>query len=733
MRNTPFLLILAFASLFPFARTVRTQEAEVAAEPSTSNRVTINFNNLPNETVVTNQYLPHATFSGNGFSAGSRYPYGADNVAQMINYHGQPYNAAIQSRNWYYYANMHNGYNDDTYVDFKLPVNDLSFYILNSRNFYTIVYIHVWVNWQYYGAIPVQGSGYYGSQGPPIFVNLGSIRNITGLQIKPFDNYDPSYWMHLIYYDDFVFTPDLSVSITNPRVAGNLQGTKQKALVGGDVRLQAGANRGGGTYSWSVEGPHQRISTSADGTSILVRWTQTGNYRVKVTYTLNGIPSTSYVDVNVIIPTLTRFTAEKRADRIANPDVCIGLGGNEPAAYMLGCPGIPIDPANPFHIPGITFSASAQLPPGPYLSDPAQGGIKFVQLVSSLRKALLYGSAVCQTARTSEVADATGWQLDTRDPYSESSVRRFVEGATVTTQTEDSPRQAMSGGTAALSNFGDFDAYYQDEAFEMYVVYFTGTQPGSPSFQRALGFSNPNNDPNLQVAYLPWAWGGNVYFDPPPQFFTDCNDYDASYCLKSNTSTGGRVASSRACDTPTCLRTYSGNAEQLRFNRCPGGPAPATGMIDTSRYFVWRLYKDFLNRDPFNPERPDTSGLDHWRGEIAQCGFDPVCIQRKRVDVTRAFFYSQEFIGRFPILVESNRCTLPYNKEFVRQCYYNFLKRTTDPEIDDAGGFNYWVSKLNNQCPAMGDDAYNEMLRAFIESIEYRTRADFHATPPLPW
>ena len=65
-------------------------------------------------------------------------------------------------------------------------------------------------------------------------------------------------------------------------------------------------------------------------------------------------------------------------------------------------------------------------------------------------------------------------------------------------------------------------------------------------------------------------------------------------------------------------------------------------------------------------------------------------------------------------------------------CYYNYFPHRNicgpsgvdhcDPEVHDPGGFNFWVDKLNSQYPTFGDGAYNEMLRAFITSIEYRTR-----------
>jgi glucose/arabinose dehydrogenase len=67
--------------------------------------------------------------------------------------------------------------------------------------------------------------------------------------------------------------------------------------------------------------------------------------------------------------------------------------------------------------------------------------------------------------------------------------------------------------------------------------------------------------------------------------------------------------------------------------------APTTNPIDTSRYFVRQNYYDFLQRVP------DQSGEDFWVGQIDQlCApGDTVCINRRRVAVSAAFFVSSEF------------------------------------------------------------------------------------------
>lgn len=65
--------------------------------------------------------------------------------------------------------------------------------------------------------------------------------------------------------------------------------------------------------------------------------------------------------------------------------------------------------------------------------------------------------------------------------------------------------------------------------------------------------------------------------------------------------------------------------------------APTTNPVDTSSFFVRQHYLDFLNREP------DTSGLTFWVNEIESCGADATCRAVKRINVSGAFFLSNEF------------------------------------------------------------------------------------------
>lgn len=137
--------------------------------------------------------------------------------------------------------------------------------------------------------------------------------------------------------------------------------------------------------------------------------------------------------------------------------------------------------------------------------------------------------------------------------------------------------------------------------------------------------------------------------------------------------------------------------------------------VDAARLFTRQHYLDFLKREA------DTDGWNFWQGQITQCGADAGCRDRKQTDVSRAFFYSGEFIAAHPELAAHLRGTEEYNRAFVKQCYFTYLQRECDPEVCDTAGFNFWLRKLNARLPSTDAD-YSEMIRAFIISGEYRSR-----------
>ena len=59
--------------------------------------------------------------------------------------------------------------------------------------------------------------------------------------------------------------------------------------------------------------------------------------------------------------------------------------------------------------------------------------------------------------------------------------------------------------------------------------------------------------------------------------------------------------------------------------------------LDTPEFFVRQHYLDFLSREP------DADGFNYWTSAITRCGPDASCLRAKRIDVSNAFFYEQEF------------------------------------------------------------------------------------------
>lgn len=143
--------------------------------------------------------------------------------------------------------------------------------------------------------------------------------------------------------------------------------------------------------------------------------------------------------------------------------------------------------------------------------------------------------------------------------------------------------------------------------------------------------------------------------------------------------------------------------------------------IDDTRTFVKQHYRDFLVREP-----PDNPGWDFWSNQITACGSNAECIDNKRVDVSRAFFFDDNFVAyQFPINpgLSSPRGSSTYNQAFVRQCYLTYLRREPNaPPDNNFGGFNFWLGVLNGYGSPTPDAGYNHLIRAFLLSTEYRAR-----------
>lgn len=64
---------------------------------------------------------------------------------------------------------------------------------------------------------------------------------------------------------------------------------------------------------------------------------------------------------------------------------------------------------------------------------------------------------------------------------------------------------------------------------------------------------------------------------------------------------------------------------------------PVVNPIDDQNIFVRQHYHDFLSREG------DSAGITFWTNAITQCGGNQACINNKRIDVSNAFYFENEF------------------------------------------------------------------------------------------
>lgn len=130
--------------------------------------------------------------------------------------------------------------------------------------------------------------------------------------------------------------------------------------------------------------------------------------------------------------------------------------------------------------------------------------------------------------------------------------------------------------------------------------------------------------------------------------------------------------------------------------------------IDETRFFVRQLYSDLLAR------APDSGGYDGWSNHVAGCNLDLQCRVQRRVETARGFMESGEYrnrVGGAFNPASPGPGGTPYNREYVRQCYLAYLRRTPS-----AGEQQGWLNYLFNT----GD--YSGVTHGFLYSGEYRGR-----------
>ena len=137
-----------------------------------------------------------------------------------------------------------------------------------------------------------------------------------------------------------------------------------------------------------------------------------------------------------------------------------------------------------------------------------------------------------------------------------------------------------------------------------------------------------------------------------------------------------------------------------RFAASPAFAAVYGGM--TNAQFV-----DALGAQTFDPRVPGSGGaLSSAERDALVADLD--ASRKTRADALRAVAENAEFVRR------------QFNHAFVLMEYFGYLRRNPDDAPDgNFDGYNFWLSKLDE---FNGDYIAAEMVKAFINSAEYRRR-----------
>jgi hypothetical protein len=172
-------------------------------------------------------------------------------------------------------------------------------------------------------------------------------------------------------------------------------------------------------------------------------------------------------------------------------------------------------------------------------------------------------------------------------------------------------------------------------------------------------------------------------------------------------------------------RSFSllGNTTEATFTAVPD--AVITGnAIDSPEYFVRQHYVDFLGREP------DESGFNFWSDQITSCGSDAACVDRRKINVSAAYFLSIEFqqtgglvdglyrasYGRRPVYTEFMPDTAVVARNvIVGQSNWAQILEENKREFVDA-----WVQRAAFQ------SAYGGLTNAgYVEALISNTRVSF--------
>jgi hypothetical protein len=153
-----------------------------------------------------------------------------------------------------------------------------------------------------------------------------------------------------------------------------------------------------------------------------------------------------------------------------------------------------------------------------------------------------------------------------------------------------------------------------------------------------------------------------------------------------------------------------------------------------------RYLEDFVTRPEFTSQFPGTMTAAQFVDKLyANTGATPSAAER---NAAIAAYGTGDTAGRAAAVKSVSDSdsvyTVLYNPSFVLMQYFGYLRRNPDDAPDaNFSGYDFWLNKMNtfsvpgenvrDEAVALARVRRAEMVRAFIESFEYRRR--FHGAP----
>ena len=157
-----------------------------------------------------------------------------------------------------------------------------------------------------------------------------------------------------------------------------------------------------------------------------------------------------------------------------------------------------------------------------------------------------------------------------------------------------------------------------------------------------------------------------------------------------------------------------GNSTDAPFTAISAGTT--INPLDTPEYFVRQHYLDFLGREP------DESGFNFWSDQMISCGNDAGCFERRRINVSAAYFLSIEFQGTGGLVNSLYRTSFerrPFYAEFLPDAQiigHNLIVGRTGweqlLETNKQAFVNAWVQRpaFTSAYGGLSDEAYVDTL-----------------------